>query len=108
MRRQVDGVVELVGKRHGRQRGKRLVIFVQHKGAESGGEVVFGRLGDHLEQAAFGGQIPLITAVVIQMLMGDVGHDGHVVIHGRHPMLGQPVRSRFQHAMGQPRLGHLV
>ena len=40
--------------------------------------------------------------------MGDVGYHPHIEFAGGHTMLGQSVRSCFQHAMREALVGHLA
>ena len=58
------------------------------------------------EQARFGGKIPFVAAMVIQVLVGDVGDHGDVEVDGRYPMLRQSMRRRFQNAVRQTGVHH--
>lgn len=52
--------------------------------------------GEAREQHAFGGAVVFVTFVIIQMLMGDVGDDGHIKITAGDAALGEAVRGDFE------------
>ena len=73
----------------------------------------FGRVGFAIrgvkppEQRGFGLAVGFPRAVIVQMLMGDVGDNGHIEIAAGEPVLRQPVRGGFQHGMGRAIGDHL-
>jgi len=59
------------------------------------------------EQHRLGLAIALVAAVVVQVLMGNVGDHRHVVLAGGHPVLRQTMRGRFNDRVGHPCGHHL-
>ena len=58
------------------------------------------------KKLAFGLKITVIGSVVIQVLMGNIGHRRQVKIDLCYPLLHQPMGCSLQHHMRQPSIPH--
>ena len=58
------------------------------------------------KEAGLGGKIAVEGAVVVQVLMGDIGDHGHVEEYGADPFLGQAVGGGLQYAVGDAGVDH--
>ena len=77
----------------------RDIVTVQHRQARVA-LWFFRRLGQHGEQAPFGGPILFVSLVVVQMLVGDVGDHADIELAAGDTVLGQAVRGGLQHHVG--------
>ncbi len=83
-------------RRAGRQAAPVAVVDVHHPG--------LGVLGG--EQRGLGREVVLHVGVEVQVVLGQVGEDGHVVAGTRHPAQGQRVAGHLHGRGGDSALGH--
>ncbi len=81
------------------------VVAIEHSQPRVALRLLRG-IRQQLEKPALGGQIVLVRAVLVEVLVGDVGHHGDIVLRSIHAVLGQAVRGGLEHDVRQPHFAH--
>ncbi len=106
-RPRVSAVANLTGRRQHLQRPVGAVVDIQHRQRPDRVKLAFG-LPEAFKQQPLGLQVGIPRAVVVEMLMGDVGDHADIEIAARNAPGGQSVGGGLQNCVGDPSIDELA